>query len=80
VIGTGIDIGHPLIYQAREQIAAVKSWEPSCTGEEDATGHGTYSVALLLKVAPDAEIFVAQVSRDVSATVDSERVVEVCRA
>jgi subtilisin family serine protease len=70
VIDTGIDPGDPLIRGAKGQgrIPEVRNWVPGKDGVVklddviDTFGHGTHVAALVLKVAPCADICVARVA------------------
>ncbi|EAQ84991.1 hypothetical protein CHGG_09005 [Chaetomium globosum CBS 148.51] len=64
VLDTGLDVGHPSIQANVEQIKDVKSWLPanSATTGSDPCGHGTHVIGLLLDVAPDCDVYVAQIA------------------
>lgn len=41
-----------------------KDWVDSSITPQDCNGHGTHVVSLVMKVAPNADIFVARVAKD----------------
>jgi hypothetical protein len=65
ILDTGMDLpNHVLWSPGSRRIRSSKSWVRSKIGEdevEDLDGHGTHAVGLLLKVAPEADIYVARV-------------------
>lgn len=71
ILDTGIELCED-DWAYRSRVREVKSWlsnSGDCAhelykGDRDLDGHGTHAGGLLLKVAPDAEIFVARVFRD----------------
>ncbi|KAK4102094.1 subtilisin-like protein [Parathielavia hyrcaniae] len=64
VLDTGLDVGHPSIQANIERIRDVKSWLPAnrATKGGDTCGHGTHVTGLLLDMAPDCDVYVAQVA------------------
>ncbi|KAH6616958.1 peptidase S8/S53 domain-containing protein [Chaetomium tenue] len=63
VLDTGLDVGHPSIQANVEQIKDVKSWLPANSAAgSDPCGHGTHVIGLLLDVAPDCDVYVAQIA------------------
>lgn len=64
VLDTGLDVGHPSIQANMERIRDVKSWLPAnhVTNGGDICGHGTHVTGLLLDMAPDCDVYVAQVA------------------
>jgi subtilisin family serine protease len=68
ILDTGIDFRHELVlkYKNSKQITATKSWIQGRPGTVDDDGHGTHAAMLLLKVAPQAELYVAKVFNDQS--------------
>ena len=70
-----VDIEHPEYGVPRDRVR----WKSFVNGEgdSDCSGHGTHSAALLLKLAPKAKIYVAQVVEARSGKVEAETVAEV---
>lgn len=68
ILDTGLDVGHPSIQANVERIKDVKSWlsTNSATTGNDPCGHGTHVTSLLLDVAPDCDVYIAQISDDKS--------------
>jgi hypothetical protein len=66
ILDTGIDFAHELVkkYRDRKQIKKTKSWIPGRPGTSDEDGHGTHAAMLLLKVAPEAELYIARIFTD----------------
>lgn len=66
VLDTGVDSKNPFIRGARKanRIKALKSFVKTDESTEDGVGHGTHVAALLLNVAPDAQIYIAKVAQD----------------
>lgn len=60
ILDSGIDARHPLLLEYKDRIRAQKSWTQQ-SAEEDKEGHGTHAAGLILKTAPNAEIYVAKV-------------------
>jgi subtilisin family serine protease len=85
VLDTGLDIGHPDIQAARERIKAVWSWVHAPDGERqtkpgDPCGHGTHVTSLLLGVAPDCDIYVAQIADSQEPqSISANRIAKVCQ-
>jgi hypothetical protein len=46
------------------RIKGWKDWVDYSADCEDCDGHGTYTVALAMKMAPAADIFIARVAKD----------------
>ncbi|KAF4625406.1 hypothetical protein G7Y89_g12760 [Cudoniella acicularis] len=72
ILDTGIDLPDHASWIHEDQIRDQKSWlshgdefdQNLARGDQDLDGHGTHGAALLAKVAPDAEIYVARVFKD----------------
>ncbi|KLU82019.1 hypothetical protein MAPG_01098 [Magnaporthiopsis poae ATCC 64411] len=64
VLDTGLDVDHPSILANKERIRDVKSWLPASrvTNGDDICGHGTHVTGLLLDMAPDCDVYVAQIA------------------
>ena len=66
VLDTGVDLNHPDMNS--ERIQSVRSWVNGKNGEEedrgggDESGHGTHTAGILLDLAPDADIYLAQIA------------------
>jgi subtilisin family serine protease len=73
LLDTGIDMTHPDISARSDRIietfCEIKGLENK--GNEDKSGHGTHAALLLLKVAPEADIYVARVFKDTSNVIDT---------
>lgn len=64
VLDTGLDVSHPSIQANIERIRDVKTWLPANreTSGGDVCGHGTHVAGLLLDMAPDCDVYVAQIA------------------
>jgi len=66
ILDTGLDRSTPSIQAYSERIVVVKSWLPLRDGlmsnGTDKSGHGTHVTGLLLAMAPDCDIYVAQIA------------------
>ncbi|CAM1501764.1 Fc.00g037480.m01.CDS01 [Cosmosporella sp. VM-42] len=62
VIDTGIDMTHPSVMAAKMggRLGAVKSWKDRPIDMTDKHGHGTHAAELILRVAPEADLYVAK--------------------
>lgn len=66
VLDTGADPNHPDMDS--ERIQSIRSWVNGKDGEEedrrasDESGHGTHTAGILLDLAPDADIYIAQIA------------------
>lgn len=67
-----LDEDHPEYGIPKDRIKGRKSFVGSNNTDRDCSGHGTHSVALLLKLAPKASIYVARVDEDGSGSVYPE--------
>ncbi|KAI9662763.1 MAG: hypothetical protein M1829_006158 [Trizodia sp. TS-e1964] len=63
ILDTGITINDDFLESRKGRIRSSKSFITGESSTEDEIGHGTHVAALLLKVAPYADIFVARVSK-----------------
>jgi hypothetical protein len=64
ILDTGIKLPVPDCWAYESRIMEYQSWVGGGSGlsnQEDLEGHGTHSAGLLLRVSPDAEIYVARV-------------------
>ena len=78
ILDTGLDRTHADIgAQWSTRIRDVKNWVHGENGDIDRDGHGTHGAALLMKIAPEAHIFVARVARDTN-NLRAENVAKVC--
>jgi len=72
VLDSGVDMEHPLLKPHQSRIREVKDW----TGQlGDQVSHGTCVTALVLSIAPNAEIYVAKVFESTRSTVHTKRYV-----
>ena len=85
ILDTGLDIGHPRIQASRERILDCRSWLGGPDGAkmaaiDDPCGHGTHITGLLLDVAPDCDVYVAQIadSRE-PRPISARRIAKVCQ-
>lgn len=64
VLDTGIDIKHNSVRAAKRQnrLKVMKSFVKGDESIVDFHGHGTHVAALLLKVAPDSQLYIAKVA------------------
>ena len=64
VLDTGLDMTHPTIKANQDRIKDVRSWLPLSRTNVggDLSGHGTHVTALLLDVAPDCDVYIAQIA------------------
>ena len=67
VLDTGLDMGHPRIQASRERIRSTWTWLDAPEGHQQADpndhcGHGTHVTGLLLDIAPDCDVYVAQIA------------------
>lgn len=75
ILDTGIDRTHPRIEaQWNKRVKDAKSWIDGEGGDRDTCGHGTHNTSLLMKVAPEALIYVARVVKDYSGSLNDENV------
>lgn len=81
VIDTGCDITAPIFDlpgQRNRLKGHWKDWMDESLKPRDDHGHGTEIVSLLLRILPNAEIFVARVAKDLDSLVDAgERIAKV---
>ncbi|PMD49853.1 subtilisin-like protein [Hyaloscypha bicolor E] len=71
ILDTGIELPGEGSWAYEDRIREQKSWvaDDDCDtflqrGDRDLDGHGTHGAALLLQVAPEADIFVARIFKD----------------
>jgi hypothetical protein len=66
VLDTGVDTTHSFIKAAiqESQIKSLKTFVKDDASFEDSYGRGTHVAALLLKIAPDAQLHVLKVAKD----------------
>jgi subtilisin family serine protease len=69
ILDTGIDIGHPSIIGAMRSKPprihkSMQSFVEDDGSIKDECGHGTHIAALLSRVAPQAEIYIAKVAQN----------------
>lgn len=77
ILDTGFDSQHPKL-EGNAQIADHKSFLAGFPkADEDVCGHGTHATALLMKVAPNAKLYVARVAENYDSGIAVESVVQV---
>ncbi|KAL6720849.1 hypothetical protein ACLMJK_002774 [Lecanora helva] len=77
ILDTGVDRTHASIEsQWSKRIKGVKSWVNSEGGDIDQCGHGTHAAALLLKVAPEAHVYVARIAKDNNSSINHNNVAQ----
>lgn len=82
VIDSGIDWDHPKFQESIEESQIItKSFINGLDKDQDVDGHGTHTAHLVLKVAPNAKLFIARVyehgtEEEIGKTV--EAIVQVC--
>lgn len=68
VLDTGIDLRDSAIRGAKDRIKEKRNWVPNAQGRVDTTdiadsnGHGTHIAALVLKVAPCADVCIGRIA------------------
>ncbi|PYH72818.1 S8 family peptidase [Aspergillus vadensis CBS 113365] len=64
ILDTGYDDNAPFFFSpdVMERLKGWKDWVDGSSQPEDCHGHGTHLVSLVLKCAPDADIYVARIS------------------
>lgn len=65
ILDTGYDDDAPFFYSpgVRERLHGWKDWASSSDQPEDCHGHGTHLVSLVLKCAPEADVYVARIAK-----------------
>jgi len=83
VLDTGIDWSDSFILGAKDRIIEWKNWTDDREDQEcrqqvhDSAGHGTHVTALLLKIAPEAKVYISRVANQHGAMVGAEKIAEV---
>lgn len=78
ILDTGIAKKHTVISEHWEKnVKQCKSWIDG-EGDKDVCGHGTHAAALLMRIAPEAQLYVARVVKDFESPLDPEIVAQVC--
>src|SRR5947209_9062267 len=72
VLDSGADMNHQLLAPHRSRIREVKDW---IDRPDDQVSRGTCVTALVLSIAPNAEIYVAKVFESTRSTVHTKRYV-----
>ena len=78
MIDTGIDMSHELLQKTKDQVKKTSSWIGG-EGDEDSSGIGTHAAALVLRIAPTSELYIARIAGDRSSRVKSDIIAKVCR-
>lgn len=86
ILDTGVDLGHPYFHDTpkdhpqihpKDRVRECKSFVHGASGDHDNVGHGTHCTALLLELAPNADVYVARVSEGGASNLDPEVVARV---
>ncbi len=75
ILDTGIDASHPAFLHHVFNDETCKDWTGSGGPTVDRIGHGTHSAALVLKVAPNASLYVGKVFDSVNGNVRTPKLV-----
>ncbi|KAJ5208734.1 subtilisin-like protein [Penicillium cf. viridicatum] len=73
VLDTGYDDNAPFFFlpDVEGQLKGWKDWVDGCDQPKDLHGHGTHLVSLVLKCAPEADIYVARIAESPNQLLDS---------
>jgi subtilisin family serine protease len=83
VLDTGIDWSDSYILGAKDRIADWKNWAGDLQDRDskqqvhDNAGHGTHVTSLLLKTAPEAQLYVCRIANQNGAIVSPKKIAEV---
>ena len=78
ILDTGIDRSHGKIgAQWDRRVKGTKSWIINEDADVDRCGHGTHGAALLMRIAPEAHIYVARIAKDRTSPLDPDSVAQV---
>lgn len=69
-------MSHAAIQTAKDQVKQTKTWVDGKADEDD-WGHGTHAAALILKIAPEADIYVARIAKKHNSRVEPDIVAKV---
>lgn len=71
MLDTGVDATHTQIREARNsgRLKASKGFPDRLLPLKDKNGHGTHGASIILKTAPDINLYIARVSDDRGKTV-----------
>ncbi|KAF4974768.1 hypothetical protein FZEAL_8365 [Fusarium zealandicum] len=71
VIDTGIDLRNPFVESANYcgRLKGLRSWKGNPTDVTDQHGHGTHIAELIFRFAPEAELYVAKITGQVSSNI-----------
>jgi hypothetical protein len=62
ILDIGVDLPVPPCEEFQDKIVGYQDWvDPGNETQQDLDGHGTHSTALLMKVAPNADIYIERV-------------------
>ncbi|KAK4202406.1 peptidase S8/S53 domain-containing protein [Triangularia verruculosa] len=80
ILDTGLDPAIPAIEAHKKCIQRKKGWPLTDKGEEmvpaDTDGHGTHVTGLLLRMAPDCDVYVAKIANKEGKPISPARVAE----
>ena len=87
ILDTGVDLGHPFFQNAtgehqqyspsKDRLRECRSFVHGEAGYCDRAGHGTQCTALLMDLAPNADIYVGRISAGGRSQLDPEAVAKV---
>lgn len=78
ILDTGYDPDTPFFLRRERRIAAWRDWVDADPSPSDFHGHGTHMLGLIMRIAPQADIYVARVAKTPEDLENVERVAEVC--
>ncbi|KAK1148502.1 hypothetical protein N8T08_009507 [Aspergillus melleus] len=73
ILDTGYDEGAPFFFLpgVQSRLKGWKDWVDQSDMPQDCDGHGTHLVSLIMKCAPEAELYVARIAKDARTFSDS---------
>jgi hypothetical protein len=83
ILDTGIDLEDSFIRGAKDRIRDCKNWADDREDLDDrhqvhdASGHGTHVAALLLKTAPEADVYIGRIADQNGCMISPEKISEV---
>lgn len=83
ILDTGVDLEDSFIRGAKDRIRDCKNWADDREDLDehhqvhDASGHGTHVAALLLKTAPEADVYIGRIADQNGCMISPEKISEV---